>query len=69
MSGESKTISISEELLHEEALRELDEILSENLQIYYDYESVKRYVAPKIKTLEQIDEEIRKAGGIKSVCT
>ena len=69
MSGESKVITNSEELLHEETLRDLDEILSENLEIYYDYESIKRYVAPKIKTLEDIDEEIRKAGGIKSVCT
>ena len=69
MSGESKTISSSEESLHKEALKELDEILSENLEIYYDYESVKRYYAPKFKTLEDIDEEIRKAGGIESVCT
>lgn len=69
MSGESKTIVNSEELLEQEALRELDEILAENLAIYYDYESVKRYVAPKIKTLEDINEEIRKAGGVESVCT
>ena len=55
MSGESKTIVNSEELLEQEALRELDEILAENLAIYYDYESVKRYVAPKIKTLEDIN--------------
>ena len=55
--------------LQQEALRELDEILSENLQIYYDYERMKRYTAPKIKTLEDIDEEIRKAGGIEKVCT
>ena len=44
MSGESKSISSSEESLHKEALKELDEILSENLEIYYDYESVKRYI-------------------------
>ena len=69
MSGESKTIYSSEESLYKETLKELDEILSENLEIYYDYESVKRYYAPKFKTLEDIDEEIRKAGGIESVCT
>jgi len=55
--------------LQQEALRELDDILAENLQIYYEYESFKRYTAPKIKTLEDIDEEIRKAGGIEKVCT
>ena len=69
MSGESKTISSSEESLHKEALKELDEILSENLVIYYDYESIKRYYAARIKALEEIDEEVRKAGGIESVCT
>lgn len=69
MSGESKDISNSEELLHEEAIRELDEILSENLEMYYDYENIKRYYAAGIRTLEIINEEIREAGGIQSVCT
>jgi len=55
--------------LREETLRELSEILSQNHKILYKYNQIKRYYTDKLITLRKVEEEIKKQGGTKRVCT
>ena len=60
---------MSEKSLKKEALSELEEILSNNPELNYEYERIKRYYSVALKSLKQIEKEIEKKGGTKRICT